>query len=760
MTYSYPELPQGSPPSPSVGAYGAEEVDSFSLGNLTGVLRRRWWIIILVALVVGGFSFRREIGKPEIFESSFQLLVTPPPVEGLNPLTAIQSGGLLTGRQNNQNYFATQIELLKSNTLLSQVWDEIEREDPSSVDGERLSYQQVLSNLSITKMPDADIIVVSYRDKERERVQAVLKKLATAYINYAAEQRDLQDNERLRFVNERLPEFEERVRSLQSELLRLQRENNIFNPESAGENASSRLDTIVDQRRTLQLKIRQLTARKEALEQKTGVGNDQAFALSSLGQSPVYAGLVNSLNEINLRLVQSLTIYTPQSIQVQQLQEEKASILQLIQAEIDRGGPDSIDRGSIDEVLNSTDVGGPKAAALGELANVGIELEVMDLELQELIRAETELREQLQRITTISGQYAAIKQEFDRQKSGLDQLTATRQALEIEITKNYVPWRLISNITLPNKPIDTLPRDILFSTLVGLLAGGAAALLVDKLDPRHHSVEDLRSSYSHTILGYIPLEKELRASIKYGSPLPNEAMQESYARLYSNLFFLKRKRQCHSFVVTSAESGDGKSTTSFFLAQAAAKLGQKVLLVDGDRYFPQKQAWLKLAKITGFGGENTASDGNGVLSTLAANSNGQNGDLPEPLGKNLFYFKVQDDTMTPEQLVSASQNFVVKMNQWKETFDLILIDTPPILGLTDSRLIADQTDGLVVVVRLNKTRKDSLNEAFRELALADLNVIGIVANAITSTSGGYGYYYGRYYNNRYYDRQKLAQADK
>jgi capsular exopolysaccharide synthesis family protein len=236
-------------------------------------------------------------------------------------------------------------------------------------------------------------------------------------------------------------------------------------------------------------------------------------------------------------------------------------------------------------------------------------------------------------------------------------------------------------------------------------------------------------------------------------------MQESYARLYSNLFFLKRKRQCHSFVVTSAESGDGKSTTAFFLAQAAAKLGQKVLLVDGDRYFPQKESWLKLAEITGFGGENTTPDGNGVLGSLVANSNGHNGDLPEPLGKNLFYFKVQDDTMTPEQLVSASQNFVVKMNQWKETFDLILIDTPPILGLTDSRLIADQTDGLVVVVRLNKTRKDSIKEAFRELALADLNVIGIVANAITSTSGGYGYYYGRYYNNRYYDRQKVAQAD-
>ncbi|WP_223342344.1 Wzz/FepE/Etk N-terminal domain-containing protein [Synechocystis sp. PCC 7339] len=84
MTYSYPELPQGSPPPPLVGVYGAEEVDSFSLSNLTGVLRRRWWIVILVALAVGGLNLKRQLDKPPVFQSSFQLLVSPP---RMKPLT-------------------------------------------------------------------------------------------------------------------------------------------------------------------------------------------------------------------------------------------------------------------------------------------------------------------------------------------------------------------------------------------------------------------------------------------------------------------------------------------------------------------------------------------------------------------------------------------------------------------------------------------------------------------------------------------------
>ena len=291
-----------------------------------------------------------------------------------------------------------------------------------------------------------------------------------------------------------------------------------------------------------------------------------------------------------------------------------------------------------------------------------------------------------------------------------------------------------------------------------MISGSAAAFLVDKLDPTYQDPTEIQDNYNVDILGYIPLEKRLRSNLRVGAYLKSESFFEAYTKLYSNLFFLKRKQQCHSFVITSAESQDGKSTTAFFLASAAAKLGQKVLLVDGDRYFPQRETWMKLAKITGSQKGDTAE-----FELLPLESNGTqeqtSGQFPEPLGKNLFYFKVQDEAMTPEQLVSASQNFVVKLEEWKSTFDLILIDTPPILGLTDSRLIADKTDGLLMVIRLGKTRKENVREAFRELGMADLNVLGVVANSVTRASGGYGYYYyGRYYN-RYYTKSVLNSSN-
>ncbi|WP_228015884.1 hypothetical protein [Synechocystis salina] len=71
MTYSYPELPQGSPPPPLVGVYGAEETNSLSVVSLTGMLRRRWWIIVLVALVVGGAILEEKSANQKYSSPAF-----------------------------------------------------------------------------------------------------------------------------------------------------------------------------------------------------------------------------------------------------------------------------------------------------------------------------------------------------------------------------------------------------------------------------------------------------------------------------------------------------------------------------------------------------------------------------------------------------------------------------------------------------------------------------------------------------------------
>ena len=100
------------------------------------------------------------------------------------------------------------------------------------------------------------------------------------------------------------------------------------------------------------------------------------------------------------------------------------------------------------------------------------------------------------------------------------------------------------------------------------------------------------------------------------------------------------------------------------------------------------------------------------------------------------------------------------IKEWQESFDIILIDTPPILGISDAKLIASKTDGVLLVVRLEQTIKDSIRLALHELNLGNLNLLGLVANGAKRYGSGY-YYNNYYYRNRYYSpKKRLKQMEE
>jgi Mrp family chromosome partitioning ATPase len=106
----------------------------------------------------------------------------------------------------------------------------------------------------------------------------------------------------------------------------------------------------------------------------------------------------------------------------------------------------------------------------------------------------------------------------------------------------------------------------------------------------------------------------------------------------------------------------------------------------------------------------------------------------------------------------SSLSLLVLFEQWQESYDVILIDTPPLLGLSDARLIASQTDGVVLIIRLDKTRKDHVYSALDSLNIADINVLGVVVNDVKKNSSGYDYGYNYY--NRYYRKKSEENIAK
>jgi capsular exopolysaccharide synthesis family protein len=735
---------------PLQSPYLEEGDDEISLGEIFALIRRRWWILLLVAIATGGAFLKSQLDKPPVYRADFQLLVAPPKALDPDPLLEnLQGLSLLQGSGNNQDYFATQLEILKSNTLLEPVWQQITREEQNRGNDGWISYSNFSENaLLVERLESTSIVEVTFEDSDQERVKRVLDALAQAYLDYTANEQARIEKSKLGFVSEQLPKFRDATEKLRQQLIDLQKQYKFFSPNLTGEILSRELLTLSTQKKELLTKIEQLQAKKQFLVSQTGITDTtEAFNVSSLAQSPTYAALLAQLTTVKTQLAQATSIYTNDSPQVQALEEEQENLLALINAEVKR---QPLQSGDAANLLTAPDVAGPRAAALQDLAATETELELLTIQLTELNQRENQRQAELRDFTSVAGQYATLSQELSLQQKALDQFLEAKQSLEIEFFNSFTPWRVVTQIQAPNQPISTLPRDILLALVLGVVAGAGVAALVDKLDPTYHNLDQLQSDSRQTLLGTIPFEAKLRSCLKNNQTLKSTSLFEAFSKLYSNLFFLNRKQSCRAFVLTSAESRDGKSTTSFFLAQAAAKLGQKVLLIDGDRYFPQEENWKQLAAIT---------NSNSHLLELELPASDSLGETqPEPMADNLFYYKVPDNMMNPEQLVSASQKFDRQMKLWREAFDLILIDTPPLLGLTDSRLIADQTDGVVLVVRLGKTRKESIKGALEELGLADLNILGIVANSATAKSGGYGYY-SNYYN-RYYRKYAASQAEQ
>ncbi|MBF2079554.1 MAG: polysaccharide biosynthesis tyrosine autokinase [Synechococcales cyanobacterium T60_A2020_003] len=313
---------------------------------------------------------------------------------------------------------------------------------------------------------------------------------------------------------------------------------------------------------------------------------------------------------------------------------------------------------------------------------------------------------------------------------------------------------IVSPPTVGDRPISPkILRGLLLGAIAGLSMGAAAALLTEKLDRSFHSPDSLKTFTKLPMLGIIPFFKTLQPA-KPGriSPPVNPTISgmgdyemasflEAFRTLYSNLRFLKSDRSVRSLVISSAIPAEGKSTTAVNLAKAAAVMGQRVLLVDADLRLPQIHARLQLPNSAG-------------LSEILGQQIPWQDCLQSALDENLQVLPAGSIPTDPVRLLSSVAMRDL-MHELSDAFDLVIYDMPPLLGFTDSGLVAAHTDGMVMVVGLGTTTRVELKQALDSLEVMPVQVLGIVANGIRSHTTK-AYSYDRYH--RYYAQRAMVSA--
>ncbi|GAA0827152.1 CpsD/CapB family tyrosine-protein kinase [Clostridium tertium] len=208
---------------------------------------------------------------------------------------------------------------------------------------------------------------------------------------------------------------------------------------------------------------------------------------------------------------------------------------------------------------------------------------------------------------------------------------------------------------------------------------------------------------------------------------PKSIAAESYRTLRTNIQYSSFDKEYKVIMVTSSEPGEGKSTTAGNLALCLAQGDKKVILVDCDLRKPSLHKKFKVSNIIGL---SDVIIGKEELVTAIHRYN-----------KNLVILTSGKIPPNPSEMLS-SKTMTVLLEELKNNFDYIILDTPPVQAVTDSQILSTKSDGTIIVVKAERTKKDSVENAINLLKKVNANIIGTVLNGVDNSRNKYYYYYG------------------
>lgn len=292
--------------------------------------------------------------------------------------------------------------------------------------------------------------------------------------------------------------------------------------------------------------------------------------------------------------------------------------------------------------------------------------------------------------------------------------------------------------TIPLAPVvPKKVRNLVLGVLLGAMLGVGLAVLRDLTDNTVKSQDTLEEATGTGVVGFIPFDKALHESPAISFDTDNSGTAEAFRKLRTNLQFLSVDNPPRLIVITSATPSEGKTTTSINIALALAEADHNVVLVDGDLRRPRLAKHLNLLGSVGF---STALSGAAALEEV----------LQTTRYPRLTVLTAGPIPPNPSELLGST---VAKnlLGELRSQFDYVIIDSAPVLAVTDSAILATETDGAIMVARAGKTKRDQLAHATGMLRDVGAPLLGAVLSMMsTRGSGGYNYYY---YGRSYGDKQ-------
>ena len=702
--------------------------------------RRKFIFVVSFTTLTSLGALLLSLKDPNTYVSSFRVLLEPS-----NSTARLSQASTLTRTEGlpdedllNLDY-PTQLEILKSSLMLSKISREVQTKLPEvkiALMNQNLRERLTVERITIgpSRYDWTKIFEVTYKDSNPQIVQAVAEATANQYLQYSLEERQNSINAGVKFIDEQLPELEQRVLDLQSRQQQLQENYNLIDPRERGQELFAQVDELSQQQSSNKNQLLELQTLSRTLQKQLNLTPKQAVVALALNQNPNHRELLQQLQKIEGEIAATSARFTAQSPHVLTLKEDKNNLLKLLEKKT----KPILQQHSISVIDDTLALNYQNESSLEltqKLVDTHNQIQVLQVRDRSLQATKQTLDKPAQQLPAIARQYKELEQELALTTKLLDQLLTQRETLRVEAAQKDVPWKLLNKVGVM-RDTDNLPlafppnrlRKLALGLIAGMFLGMSAALLWEKWRNIFYTAEDIQDLLLLPLLGDIPADDRFKL---LPAPNPNSdtlALMEtnnyereslfirSFKSLYAELTFLYADNPINSLVISSVEPEDGQSTIAFQLAKTAAAEGKSVLLVDANLDRPQtiyNQLNLPQSR---------------ELVNVSTNSSVAQEVICRIPGVDNLYILTANALQAEYSTKLWSAQMQDLMENLSLDYDLIIYDAPHFLDSPDVSFLTAQTDGIVMVVGVEKTSQSTVKEAMNQINAFRLPTLGIVAN--------------------------------
>ena len=664
------------------------------------VIRSRKELILAVMFIVVLTGTIYTLLLPNVFSSSSRISVSEDKPE-INPFQP----ELMYDRYD-PFYLKTQFEILQSKPILNEVIYRLNLQEKWGKKGSlprEVALKILKNSLSIYQQRDTSLIVINVKRNDPNEAAEIANEISQVYRDARTELATKNTRNALDKIDESLSEQRIRVDEAEEKIqeIREQLDIAVVGGEGQFDVGEVRMQTLERDRLAAQ---REMVEKKGLLDILDSIGDeDLAEQASFITFDQFVVDVVRRMELLEVELSALDADYGRNHPEVKRLLLQKKSLEKNLKERLDalRNG-------------------------------LQTEYSIAKSKFDGLDKVLTSVR--TDSIETQGAKYRPYRNalaDLETERFIYNQLLAKhrQEIITMQLPRNSVN---IIDVAEPNlKPVSpNLFINVLISIFAGLGAGIGLAYFIEYLDTSVKTVEDIENKLDLKVIGLIP--QKVRPLIEEG---PDSENAEAYRVLKTNLDFSTNHLNGGAYSIISAGAGEGKSTTIFNLAYISAQQGLKVLLMDGDLRRPVQHIILGMSNR--FGLTNVLLRDVPVEEAIKATS------IPNlqflPSGK---LPRASLGVLDPKKIRELIKSL-------KSKYDLVLIDTPPVVGLSDASIIGKETDGSILVVQYRKYPQDMINKAKSTLVSQDVSITGVVLNNINITRDDYYYYYHTYYSDYY-----------